>query len=145
MREYTHGSRWALWRWTEIAWKGEPYMRRLHLVKTPWFAVMLHWILTEDPHPDPHDHPVSFLSICLRGGYAEDWRPAESPPWPAPTWHFNVRRTVRHRKATDIHHITAAKSGTLTLVFAGPVVRRWGFHTRDGWVDWKEYRDEHAR
>lgn len=134
MRRYEHGSAWAFWRWTDVDWLGETYLRRLHLVKTPWFAVMLHWIKGPDPHPDPHDHPVSFLSVTLRGGY-DELLPDLGLVW----------KRVRYRRASDVHRIVYAEPGTLTLVLAGPVVRRWGFETPDGWIDWKTYRNAHAR
>ena len=147
MRRYKHGSAWAVWRYTDVDWKGRTYLLRLHLLKTPWFAIMLHWIKGPDPHPDPHDHPVSFLSITVRGGYEErlfdaltcrcgDSYLAETAP---------SSDRVRYRRARDVHQITAAEPDTLTLVFAGPVERRWGYHTPEGWVDWKAYREEHAR
>ena len=128
-RTYQSGSRWAFWRWADVDFEGETYLLRLNLVKTPWFSVMLHWIKRPDPHPDPHDHPVSFLSITVRGGYRE-WRPS------------GIRsQRVRYYAATDIHRIVHAKPKTLTLCFAGPGVRVWGFHTSNGFVPWKEYRN----
>jgi hypothetical protein len=140
-RVYTSGTRWCLWRWTDVDWQGQLYLRRLHLFQTPGGALMLHWIKTPDPHPDPHDHPVSFLSITLRGAYYEEWRGEEYDD-PAPRW---IRNRFRFRRATDIHKITDAEPGTLTLVFAGPVVRCWGFHTARGFIPWKTYREAHAR
>lgn len=145
-REYRSGSGWALWRWTDVDWRGELYLRRLHFFKLPDFrlprllggrlfggAAMLHWIRTADPHPDPHDHPVSFLSITLRGGYVE---------WTPRGW---ASRRVRFRRATDVHRIVAVLPGTLTLVLCGPVDRTWGFRTLGGWIDWRTYRRMHAR
>ncbi len=128
---YKSGTGWTAWRWTEVRWKGVLYLVRLHLLKAPRIAAMLHWILTPDPHPDPHDHPVSFLSITLRGGYKE-WTPRGL-----------VQKRVRFRRATDVHRIVAVKPGTLTLVINGPGVRTWGFHTPTGWVDWRTYRKQH--
>lgn len=86
---------------------------------------MLHW-LTPDPQPDLHDHPVGFVSIVLKGGYTENT--------PSGLRHI---RWLNFKRPTDQHRIV---SGTaLTLVFAGPKVREWGFHTPKGWVHWKEY------
>jgi len=127
-RVYKTGSRWALWRWTDVDFQGETYLLRLHILKTPWFGFMLNWIKSADPHPDPHDHPVNFLSIVLRGGYVE-WRPQ------------GLRdRKVRLYRAKDIHRIVHAEPGTLTLCIAGEKVRDWGFHTSEGFVPWREYR-----
>lgn len=93
---------------------------------------MLHWIVRPDPQPDPHDHPVTFLSIVLRGGYTE-WRP-EIP--------LHVVRWFNLIRSTDVHRITYVKPGTLTLAIAGPKVRDWGHHTPAGWVDWRTYQRE---
>lgn len=146
MRRYKSGTRWGLWLWTDVDWQGETYLLRLHLLKTPWFAVMLHWIKTADPHADPHDHPVDFLSVTLRGSYRE-WLPAR---WPQgfgrlPKGRIPSAQRVHFHRAEDIHRIALIEPGTLTLVMAGPSRRIWGFWTDDGWVDWKIYRDRHAR
>jgi hypothetical protein len=102
-----------------------PYLTRLHLVHSPYGSIMLHW-LTPDPQPDMHDHPVAFASFILRGGYLEETPNGEK-----------VIRWLNLKRPTDLHRIT---SGTaLTLVFAGPRRREWGFHTPEGWVHWKEY------
>lgn len=140
-RVYRSGTRWCAWRWTEVAWRGTLYLVRLHLFQVPRGAAMLHWILTPDPHPDPHDHPVDFLSITIRGGYTE-WTPAGY-----------VSSRIRFRRATDVHRIVAVEPGTVTLVLAGPVVREWGFWVQAVFVDrrmrhglfvpWRVYRAGH--
>ena len=106
------------------------YLRRLHLIKTPRLGAMLHW-LSRDPQPDPHDHPVGFISIVLRGHYTE-WTPAG----------VRTIRWLNVKRREDAHRITACAPGTLTLVFCwapGGQSRRWGFHTPEGWVDWQDY------
>lgn len=138
MRKYTSGTRWCVWRWTDIVLGGLLYLRRLHLVQTPWFAVMLHWIMRPDPQPDLHDHPVSFLSVPLVGQYIEQ----------TPTGYERHDR-LRLKRTTDRHRIVClvGDGPCLTLVFAGPVREpphppskdRWGFHTPNGWVGWREY------
>ena len=129
-RKYESGTRWCAWRWTEVRWEGLLYLVRLHLVKAPSWAVMLHWILRPDPHPDPHDHPVPFLSIVLRGGYTE-WTPAGL-----------VRRRVRWIGTDSVHRIVEVDPGTVTLAINGRARtdRPWGFHTPQGFVPWREYR-----
>ena len=130
-RRYKSGTRWCAWRWTDVVLRGELYLRRLHLVQTPWFSLMLHWIPRPDPQPDRHDHPVSFVSWVTRGAYAE-WTPGRDR-----TWH---RWSIHAMRATDMHRIIWTRPDTLTLVLAGPVVRPWGFHTSKGWVPWREYK-----
>ncbi len=155
-RMYRSGSRYSLWRWTDVTLDGALYLRRLHLIQTPWFAIMLHWILRPDPQPDLHDHPVTFLSLVLRGWYRE-WVPA--PAWfpSAPlrvlrnqgsavrytvTGWWQRREVTRWRlfRPTDRHRICdVSPGGCVTLCFAGPVRRSWGFWTSGGFVEWREY------
>ena len=139
-RYYKSGTGWCIWRWTQVNWRGKPYMIRLHLFKTPWFSAMLHWFLGPDPHSDPHDHPVAFVSFMLRGGYTERryWGRYQWRPW-RPAYRVREVRWLNLMPARGIHQIITVLPRTLTLVFTGPVVRRWGYHTRAGWVDWKEY------
>lgn len=139
-REYKTGSKWAFWRWKTIHFGSTPYLDRLHLVHTPLGGVMLHWFYGPDPQNHRHDHPVDFLSIVLRGNYIEE-RPVPGGfglvldgyiRW------FNLMRS------TGIHRIVWVKPGTITLVFYGPNRRKWGFHTRDGWVHWQDYVKRHG-
>jgi hypothetical protein len=135
-RRYRSGTRWCVWRWTEVEKGGEMYLTRLHLIATPWFAVMLHWIHRPDPDAHLHDHPVDFVTVVLRGGYVEE-RPS---PYPL-TLHLTARRFVpRFVPARTAHRVVYVEPNTTTLVFAGPVVRPWGYHTEKGWIPWREYQ-----
>lgn len=125
MRKYTTGTRWCLWRWTDVRTE---YITRLHVIKTPWFAICIHWINKPDPDPHLHDHPVSFLSLILRGEYTE----CTPAGWFRRRW-FNLVRS------TDRHKIVGVKSGTVTLCFMGPKTQEWGFYTSAGKVNWRGY------
>lgn len=137
-RKYKSGTRWCFWRYTDV---DSEYITRLHVVKTPWFAICLHWINKPDPEPYLHDHPVSFLSLILRGGYTErravgaeassnmHLADLHEHRW----WNF-IRATP-----TDRHRIVRVEPHTLTLCLMGPKTREWGFHTERGWVYWKDY------
>ena len=131
-RLYKSGTIWCAWRWTDVE---SEYILRLHVVKTPWFAVCLHWIRKPDQEPWLHDHPVSFLSLVLRGGYAERrWNPKRGEHVVLNSW-FNFIRASKD----DRHRIMLCRANTLTLCFMGPKTREWGFHMNDGWVFWKDY------
>jgi hypothetical protein len=139
-RMYTSGSRWAVWRWT---FTPSGYLTRLFLVHTPWGGVMLHWINGPDPEPDMHNHPVTFLSLILRGAYCE-LRPI--PGTCSACEHMEVEHVgYWHswwnfiRAGEDVHRIKWVARGTLTLVFYGPKRCNWGFYTAQGFVPWKEY------
>jgi len=136
-RKYKSGSAWALWRWTEV---NSEYIVRLHVVKTPWFSICLHWILKPDPEPDMHDHPVTFLSLILKGGYTEARIRGDGPLGDG-DGRLETHRFFNFIRASpdDIHKIVSVKSNTLTLCLMGPKTREWGFHTPTGWVYWKDY------
>jgi hypothetical protein len=129
MRKYKSEISWCFWRWTEV---DTGYITRLHLVKTPWFAICLHWLNHSDPEPYLHDHPVTFLSLILRGWYFE--RRIDG---------FYGRHWFNFIRATDRHTIVLVGPRTLTLCFMGPKVQDWGFYVPndDRRVGWQDYYD----
>ncbi len=132
-RKYKSGTGWCFWRWTDV---DSEYILRLHLIKTPWCAVCLHWIRKPDAEVWLHDHPVSFLSIILRGKYAELRQTLDehTPRYRVHGWFNFIRASDRDR-----HRIIFCRKNTLTLCFMGPKTREWGFHTPRGWIHWKQY------
>jgi hypothetical protein len=143
-RVYKSGSRFAFWRWT---YTPSGYITRLHVIMTPWFAICLHWINKPDAEPHLHDHPVSFLSLLLRGWYRESRvrikRPARfqlATQFVLEPWALRLHGNLVRASDDDMHRIVeVAPGGALTLCFMGPVRRKWGFHTPDGWVYYKDY------
>lgn len=124
-RHYKSGTGWCFWRWSFVP---TGYITRFHFIKTPYFAVCLHWLNHPDPEPYLHDHPVSFLSLILHGWYKE-----------LRTTGFKLNRWYNYISATTAHSITEVGDNTLTLALMGPKVRDWGYHTDKGWIYWKEY------
>ena len=167
MRRYKSGSRWAVWRWMDIILGGRLYLRRLHLLHTPVGGVMVHWIPEPDIQRHLHDHPVNFWSFILRGWYIEERSDFDgcdvistrnfyaSPKffvfagW---RWIRRIRRSCDKvsvmnslmGSATESHRIVQCSPRTVTLVFYGPRLRVWGFHTEKGWVPWTKYADGNA-
>lgn len=129
-RTYKSGTIWCLWRWTEVP---SEYIVRLHVVKTPWFAICVHWLNKVDPEPFLHDHPVTFLSLILRGGYGE----LRKDGYHYHRWYNFIRATI-----LDPHTINFVQPHTVTLALMGPKIRDWGYHTPKGWVPWKQYNRE---
>jgi hypothetical protein len=129
-RQYKSGTAWCFWRWTDVA---SEYIVRLHVVKTPWFAICLHWFHKPDPEPFDHDHPVTFLSLILRGSYTEQRNGK-----------LKTRRWFNFIRASDAdeHTIVALSGKPLSLCFMGPKRREWGFHRPQGWIGWKAYYAE---
>lgn len=150
-RAYKSGTNWCFWRWTEVP---TDYILRLHVVKTPWWAICIHWINKPDPEPYLHDHPVSFHSFILKGWYREARRTEEQTIW-GDRYNGNAsmfyrsglpKRIIRkwhnyiQASESDCHTIIeVSPGGCVTLCFMGPKVREWGFHTPLGWEYWKDY------
>jgi hypothetical protein len=133
------GRRWAAFKRFDIPDMDRPdrtYLRRWRIVETPWFGVKVHHILMTDSDRAHHDHPWSFVSLILRGGYEESIR--------------GVAETVRRRRrpgrwhrmpAEGLHRITTLYGRSCwTLVVNGPRRREWGFvEPGSEWVDWRTY------
>jgi len=101
----------------------ELYLTRWRIVQTPWFGVYLHRMLGPDSRPTIHDHPWSFTSIVLRGGYVErrlDPITREIP--------LRKVRWVNRMRTHDAHAIMRLlRVPTWTLVFVGKRRRTWGY------------------
>lgn len=141
------------------------YLDRWGIGTRRWGGVMLHRMDAEDPGIDLHDHPWTFVSIVLVGGYTEERCLVRDAPEHAkladqsklqrihlglPPMH-SVRGEVEHRnrwsvrrlRLDECHRITALDEGkrTWTLCIHGPVRRRWGFYLPTGYMDEKTYDD----
>lgn len=121
------------------------YMRRW-LVRTPWFTLRLHNILTSDEGRDFHDHPFGFVSLILKGGYVEH-RPgcvcfSKLPGVDSTGPGFACRRyragSVLRRRAADLHRLELRRPAW-TFVITTRYFRDWGFQTPSGWVDFRSY------
>lgn len=144
-------SRWALFSRKVIGPQSNPMLIRWRLLQTPWFGIYLHLIHREDLDRLPHDHPWTFWSLVLRGGYEEEFfedtrrmhrgaftqgfgaRPGLGGRWPA-------RRRAHHFPLGAAHRITSVAPHTTTLVIVGRKQRTWGFYDGMGnFIDWREY------
>lgn len=126
----------------------EPYLERYYLFlkdrkKFP-FNIFLHKFLKGDPD-DVHDHPWSYATFILKGGYYE-WvaqfnskgeKIGEVRHWRGPG-HFRVCN------ANSFHRIELAPDiECWTIFMPGPQKRDWGFlvgNTR--WVQHEQYLQE---
>jgi len=138
--------KFGFWRWQEILDDPEqgPYITKLYLWRTPWQQTSIHWLHRKDPGGDLHDHPRSFISILLRGGYTEQISVFHPVQWfsdtiPYVSHVFRSAFSIAFRKAETAHAIVDVDPGTVSLVLWGRKRRPWGFHTRLGWVPWKVY------
>jgi hypothetical protein len=114
----------------------EDYLGRYYMIKIFGYAVFLHqfWVSDID---ECHDHPWWNGSIILRGGYLEhfyDGTVRKRRPG-----HITLRTAnTAHRLEIDPKN----KGKVWTLFFHGTRKRRWGFYTKDGWVDAADYNKE---
>jgi hypothetical protein len=124
--------------------ENEPYLERYYLFlkernRFP-FNVFLHKFLKSDPD-DVHDHPWSYATLILKGGYWE-WIPqfnsagekiGEVAAWRGPG-HFRIS------PARSYHRIELDPAVTAwTLFMPGVKQRDWGFLVRNQWIQWEEY------
>lgn len=139
------GARWAVFKRLDIPEFENPsqiYLRRWRLLESPWFGVKLHHVLLPDGDRAMHDHPWSFVSLILHGGYSEDIIDKAGR-------RVRVCRRVGslHRlRATGLHRITELHGDCWTLVVNGPRRREWGFVPDASWgepgkiwVPWRQY------
>ena len=116
------------------------YMNRYWVLKpASWhpFAARVHEILRSDSDRHLHDHPWSYLTIILRGGYWEH-TPDGNRKW------YGVGR-ILYRPYTSIHRLELPEGATATTLFCtGPYRQGWGFHTEKGKIPWREYLGESA-
>jgi hypothetical protein len=131
----------------------EPYLERYYIflkdrTRFP-FNVFIHKFLKSDPD-DVHDHPWSYATLILKGGYWE-WVPQfdeqgrkfnEIAKWRGPG-HFRVCKPNSFHRIELDPNITA-----WTLFMPGPQKREWGFLVKNKWIpngDYLTYKAKHAK
>lgn len=122
-----------------------PLLTRYYLVETRLFAVYLHRLHTSDEDRALHDHPWSFITCLLSSGYYEH---CIVPGYDAGEFRRNVevsrwrrRFSVLYRPAEWAHRLELVQP-TWTLVLRWRRRRDWGFFTRNGWRNWRDYGRE---
>ena len=101
----------------------ENYLTRLRIIQTPWFSVFLHRMDGPDSRPILHDHPWSFVSFVLKGGYSEIRLNKRTMG----IYERQIKRLNIMRR-DDAHYIRILhRTPTWTLVFTGVRRRTWGY------------------
>lgn len=127
-----------------------PYLERYYLFlkdrKRFPFNVFLHKFINSDPD-DVHDHPWSYATLILKGGYYE-WIPqfneqgiktCEVRHWRGPG-HFRVCR------ANSFHRIELREGVECwTLFIPGKQQKSWGFWVNNQWIDHETYLETRAK
>jgi hypothetical protein len=121
------------------------YLIRYSIFTCPWFAIKLHRIMLSDDDC-MHDHPWSFISIILSGGYFEHSfvnrsRSVLSLGTISPTWkRWYGIGSILWRPSPSIHKLELPEGKTATtIVITFKKKRQWGFYTPSGWKVWFEY------
>jgi hypothetical protein len=106
----------------EIGWQdiGEVFYR-YQIVKSRWFNVYLHQLDAPEWHPvGCHDHPWSFVTILLKGGYLEHHEENYIRRYPG---------EILYRPASWTHDVITPFGRSWSLVITGPKKNNWGFKT----------------
>jgi len=109
---------------------GSLYLERHHIVEGATVNVRVHHWHSGDDQRAPHDHPWPNASVLLAGELIEHDERGVHELHPG---------DIVTRRADEPHRIELVSPDAWTLFFTGPVERRWGFHTPDGWVHWREW------
>lgn len=125
--------------YSEIWIAGVLYMRRWRFLPDWLPGFRVHQILRSDDDRALHDHPFSFVTFVLKGGYHEYLDDGSK------TWHG--AGSILYRSAPTLHRLELQTSTSVTT--AGTTVtdipawtfvlrtryfRQWGFQTKSGWV-----------
>jgi hypothetical protein len=137
--------RWGLLSGIDIGADGDPYLDRLRLIETPWFAVFLHHIHRPDKDPDPHDHPWAFWSLVLAGTYYEQIWPDKRKPGNY-RYRNRIRFSLRGLSRKSAHLIRSIEGPLWTLVVTGRSggTESWGFWRDSEFVPWRTYISENG-
>lgn len=102
----------------DIGWKdiGEKFTRYL-VLQSRWFNVFIHQMSAPIAPPKCHDHPWSFVSFVIRGGY---WESTDGV-----NFEFRAPGTILYRKAEHAHTVKNAPGLAWTVVITGPARRKW--------------------
>lgn len=150
---------------------GSPYMDRYWLLRIgtstvcsttgemlPWIGLRVHHIRSSDDGTYFHDHPWSFVSLILRGGYHEetpyDGADAAVHVRTCLSGEFYTRESFEapallYRRAEQWHRLRLPEqyraSGTWTLVMTLPKRQSWGFLVNGRKVGYLEFFAARAR
>lgn len=130
---------------------GQVYLDRWGIGHDWIGRVLIHRMAAPDPGVDLHDHPWTFVSVVLWGGYVEERASIRLAPryaMAAEEHGHTMRGTLVDRRPGSIarmrldecHSIKRLHRRTCwTLVIGGPRRRPWGFYLPTGWMSEGEY------
>jgi len=150
---------------------GDPYLIRWSFFEIFGYSLKLHVILRSDDDRAPHDHPWTFATLMLKGGYWEhthsNVKGETNRQWIGPGRLRLCRAPHAHRlelpeeppvaRPTDpaLQHVAIDGfyspnvkpmfAPAITLVFMWPKAREWGFYTTKGWIKWSDFLRDYTR
>jgi hypothetical protein len=130
-----------------IGGKEDPLIIRWVLFRVPWFGIFLHKFCRSDHDRALHDHPWTFVSFIIRGGYHEVFE-RSSPACEYGTFEETAWRgigSILYRPAEWKHRVVL-ESGKVSwnLIFVGPRRRKWGFWPNGKFCWWRKYNYQTA-
>lgn len=121
--------------------EGGPLFTRYYLLDCPLFALYVHRFHRSDHDRHVHDHPWSFFTLLLSGGYWEHLPKFAELPEGEQMRVWRRRFSILWRPA-EWRHWVEIERPVWTLVLRLRRRRAWGFWTERGWVDWQTYGKE---
>ena len=133
-----------------IGQPSDPLMIRYILFRLPAFGIYIHNMRRSDYDRALHDHPWSFVSLVLKGGYFEHHDQtidrSETSEWRRPGSVLVRPAEWRHRFELNREWWTPESKGpeipSWTLVIVGRRSKPWGFFLENGWCWWRKHNDE---
>lgn len=128
-----------------------------------WLTARVHIIKRGDADRHLHDHPWSYTTIILEGGYTEithwdttcqmyEWAIKEAKQGGVEfnhemnKWELRLHYTagdILCRKAGFPHRLEVAPGEkAITCFIMGNYQNKWGFHTPEGKIYWRDYLDK---
>lgn len=124
---------------------GAPECALLHrwtLLDTTRGRLWVHHFMPDTEDRDPHDHPRSFVTFVVAGGYTDI---SYLPTWSASGFVERISRcrrgSIHFRHAEHMHRTKTGPDGAWTIVLTGPDVREWGFLKHGIWWPMRRYID----
>jgi hypothetical protein len=125
-----------------------PLRIRWILFRVPSFGIFLHKLCRSDHDRALHDHPWSFLSVVLKGGY-DEIRYVRTITQIGVYGRFEEDEHQHHsvgsilfRPAEWRHRVIINDKPAWTLVFVGLNRRRWGFWPTGEFCWWRKYNPD---
>lgn len=118
-------------KWEVIGPADCPLMFRRTLLSGRLGKLLLHRFVPGASDRDCHDHPRSFVTLVVRGGYDDVQPDGTVERLRAPA--------IRYRPAAHAHITHVHGDGATTVVVMGRLVRAWGFVRAGRWFAWRDY------